>query len=111
MNDAVQTGLKASGELGPETMRLQTLSRVNVTREELRYASTYAPGMVVEVARREGLAIVVPGPGSGRVLVGDGSRPPRPVELPVTLAASPRLLGGGLLVPGTDGLVYQYQDQ
>ncbi|WP_196492334.1 hypothetical protein, partial [Erythrobacter donghaensis] len=33
--------------------RLQTLSRVNVTREELRYASTYAPGMVVEVARRQ----------------------------------------------------------
>ncbi|WP_397586560.1 MobF family relaxase [Sphingobium fuliginis] len=53
VNEAVQTGLKASGELGPETIRLQTLSRVNVTREELRYASTYAPGMMVDVARRQ----------------------------------------------------------
>ncbi|MBC2668213.1 MobF family relaxase [Novosphingobium piscinae] len=53
VNEAVQTGLRANGELGPETMRLSTLSRVNVTREELRYASTYTPGMVVEVTRRQ----------------------------------------------------------
>lgn len=43
-------------------MRLQTLSRVNVTREELRYASTYAPGMVVDVA-----ASAQPGPCSRRI--------------------------------------------
>jgi len=53
VNEAVQAGLKANGELGPGTMRLSTLSRINVTREEMRYARTYAPGMIVEVARRQ----------------------------------------------------------
>lgn len=53
VNDAVQAGLRANGELGTVGMRVDTLSRVNVTREELRYARTYAPGMVVEVDRRQ----------------------------------------------------------
>lgn len=53
VNEAVQTGLKANGELGPASLRVNTLSRVNVTREELRYARTYAPGMVVSVERRQ----------------------------------------------------------
>ncbi len=53
VNDAVQSGLRANGELGTVGMRVDTLSRVNVTREELRYARTYAPGMVVEIDRRQ----------------------------------------------------------
>ncbi|PKB25306.1 conjugative relaxase-like TrwC/TraI family protein [Novosphingobium kunmingense] len=53
VNEAVQTGLKANGELGTASLRVNTLSRVNVTREELRYARTYAPGMVVSVERRQ----------------------------------------------------------
>lgn len=53
VNDAVQTGLRANGELGSASLRVDTLSRVNVTREELRYARTYAPGMVIEVDRRQ----------------------------------------------------------
>ena len=53
VNEAVQTGLKANGELGPGAMRLAILSRVNVTREEQRYARSYATGMVVEVDRRQ----------------------------------------------------------
>lgn len=53
VNEAVQTGLKANGELGKQALSVETLSRVNVTREELRYAKTYAPGMLVEVARRQ----------------------------------------------------------
>lgn len=53
VNEAVQTGLKANGELGPASLRVNTLSRVNVTREELRYARTYAAGMVVSVERRQ----------------------------------------------------------
>jgi conjugative relaxase-like TrwC/TraI family protein len=61
VNEAVQTGLKANGELGPGAMRLRSLSRVNVTREELRYASTYAPGMVVEVVRRQRGQGIAPG--------------------------------------------------
>lgn len=53
VNEAVQTGLKSNGELGDRSMHLETLSRVNVTREELRYARTYGPGMIVEIARRQ----------------------------------------------------------
>jgi ATP-dependent exoDNAse (exonuclease V) alpha subunit len=53
VNAAVQAGLKANGELGPGTMRLNVLSRINATREELRYAQSYTPGMVIEVDRRQ----------------------------------------------------------
>ncbi|MBB3862680.1 conjugative relaxase-like TrwC/TraI family protein [Novosphingobium hassiacum] len=49
VNDAVQTGLKANGELGKTALELTVLSRVNATREELRYLSAYRPGMVLEV--------------------------------------------------------------
>ena len=53
VNEAVQTGLKANGELGPSSLRVSTLSRVNVTREELRYTRTYTFGMIVSVERRQ----------------------------------------------------------
>lgn len=53
VNEAVQTGLNANGELGPGSMRLNVLSRVNLTREEMRYARSYAVGMVLEVDRRQ----------------------------------------------------------
>ncbi len=61
VNEAVQTGLKANGELGPGSMRLGTFSRINVTREELRYARSYAAGMVVEVDRRQRAQSLRPG--------------------------------------------------
>lgn len=51
VNEAVQTGLKANGELGQPALKLDVLARVNTTREELRYAGTYLRGMVVEVDR------------------------------------------------------------
>lgn len=51
VNAAVQTGLKANGELGQLGIGLDVLARVNATREELRYAATYRPGMVVEFDR------------------------------------------------------------
>ncbi len=53
VNEAVQTGLKANGELGPGSLQFEVLSRVNLTREELRYARSYAPGMMLEVDRRQ----------------------------------------------------------
>ncbi|QCB54641.1 conjugative relaxase [Sphingopyxis sp. PAMC25046] len=53
VNEAVQTGLKANGELGPGSMGLTVLSRVNLTREEMRYSRSYAAGMVLEVDRRQ----------------------------------------------------------
>jgi len=49
VNDAVQRGLKANGELGKTPLDLTVLSRVNATREELRYLSAYRPGMVLDV--------------------------------------------------------------
>ncbi|MCP5394573.1 MAG: conjugative relaxase [Sphingomonadaceae bacterium] len=53
VNEAVQTGLAANGEIGPENIQLEVLDRVNLTREELRYLAAYKPGMVLEVARLE----------------------------------------------------------
>ncbi len=53
VNEAVQTGLKANRELGDRAFATDTLSRINTTREELRYAKTYVPGMVLEVDRRQ----------------------------------------------------------
>lgn len=48
-NQAVQTGLVANGELGPSALELVVLSRVNATREELRYLAAYRQNMVLEV--------------------------------------------------------------
>lgn len=53
VNTAVQTGLVANGEIGPEKVKLEVLDRVNLTREELRYLAAYRPGMVLEVAKAE----------------------------------------------------------
>ena len=53
INAAVQTGLAASGEIGPDRRELAVLSRVNATREELRHVRTYEPGMVLEVGSRQ----------------------------------------------------------
>ncbi|WP_225008044.1 MobF family relaxase [Novosphingobium percolationis] len=72
VNAAVQTGLKANGELGREAMALEVLSRVNMTREELRYARSYAPGMVVEFDQRQRTQGL--GRGSYRVAEVDVSR-------------------------------------
>ncbi len=53
VNEAVQRGLQANGEIGPEKMVLEVLDRVNLTREELRYLAAYRSGMVLEVAKAE----------------------------------------------------------
>ena len=51
VNEAVQTGLKTNGELGKNAFTAETLSRINLTREELRYISAYSPGMILEMAQ------------------------------------------------------------
>lgn len=51
VNEAVQTGLKANGEIGEPSLKLQVLTRINTTQEELRHVSTYQAGMMVEVER------------------------------------------------------------
>lgn len=53
VNEAVQAGLKANGELGSTPLRLDTLVRISATREELRYAATYEKGQVVEFDREQ----------------------------------------------------------
>ena len=53
VNEAVQRGLQANVEIGPEKTALDVLDRVNITREELRYLAAYRPGMVLEVAKAE----------------------------------------------------------
>ena len=53
VNEAVQRGLKANGELGPRSGRLTVHSRVNVTHEELRYLRSYQPGMVLNFRSRD----------------------------------------------------------
>jgi ATP-dependent exoDNAse (exonuclease V) alpha subunit len=52
-NEAVQRGLLANREIGPETITLGVLDRINLTREELRYPAAYRPGMVLEVTKAE----------------------------------------------------------
>jgi conjugative relaxase-like TrwC/TraI family protein len=61
VNQAAQAGLKANGELGGEALKLTTLVRVNTTREELRFASAYAPGLVVELDRERRAQKLEPG--------------------------------------------------
>ena len=51
VNTAVQDGRLARGELGSERLSLSVLDRVSLTNEELRYAHSYAPGMVVEIGQ------------------------------------------------------------
>ena len=51
VNQVVQQGRLARGELGSERLSLAVLDQVSVTDEELRYAHAYAPGMVVEIGR------------------------------------------------------------
>lgn len=51
VNAAVQAGLKANGEIAEPSFKLEVLSRISTTKEELRYAANYTPGIVIEVAR------------------------------------------------------------
>lgn len=52
INRTVQEGLLARGEIGPSSLDLIVLERVNLTNEELRYAQNYAPGMMLDVSER-----------------------------------------------------------
>lgn len=78
LNRMVQEGLKAEGALKGEGMQLTTLLPAHATREELRYASTYDKGQVLEVIRANapgGLACgrydVEGTDGQGRVVLRD----------------------------------------
>lgn len=54
INQRIQDGLAAEGTVRGEGIHLTVYERVNTTREELRYASTYRPGQTLEVGRGGG---------------------------------------------------------
>lgn len=81
LNERVQAGLKADGTLAGEGRTFSVIERVNTTREELRYAKTYAAGQTVEVARavselglRRGTYEVIGVDAKGRVELRSGSK-------------------------------------
>jgi len=51
INERIQNELIAEGSIKGEAIRLTVYERVNTTREELRYASTYKVGQTLEVGR------------------------------------------------------------
>ncbi|WP_371424530.1 MobF family relaxase [Tardiphaga sp.] len=51
INQRIQDGLAAEGTVRGEGIHLSVYERVNHTREELRYASTYQPGQTLDVGR------------------------------------------------------------
>jgi hypothetical protein len=53
LNAFVQEGLKAEGALHGDGLAISRLESVNLTREELRYASNYRAGQVLEVVSRD----------------------------------------------------------
>jgi len=61
VNEAVQTGLLASGQIGPEKAQLAVLERVNTTYEELRHVAAYQTGRILEVSKRQKALGLMPG--------------------------------------------------
>ncbi len=51
INERIQAGLASEGTLKGEAIRLLVYERVNMTREELRYAANYQRGQTLEVWR------------------------------------------------------------
>ncbi|PVE49698.1 AAA family ATPase, partial [Arthrobacter sp. TPD3018] len=81
LNVRIQDGLAAEGALKGEGVVTPVLDKVNVTREELRYAHTYKPGQVIDLrhAMRElglspGTYDVLGVDAKGRVQVQIGNR-------------------------------------
>ena len=82
INQRIQDGLAAEGTVRGEGIHLTVYERVNLTREELRYASSYESGMTLDVGRggaqdvglnqgRYDVTRVLP---SGKVELSDGRR-------------------------------------
>jgi conjugative relaxase-like TrwC/TraI family protein len=81
--DQVRAGLVAEGKLGAETLSLQTFDNLNLTTQQLRQLSSYAPGQLLEVFRYQPSIDLAPGryevrgvdPGSRQVEVArEGAR-------------------------------------
>ena len=80
INGRIQAGLAAEGTLRGEAISLTVYERVNLTREELRYATNYAVGQTLEVGRggaqdvglKAGRYDVVAVHSNGKVVLGNG---------------------------------------
>ena len=82
INQRIQDGLIAEGSVKGQAIHLTVYERVNTTREELRYASTYRQGQTLEVGRggaqdvgiRAGRYDVLKVHANGKVELSDGRR-------------------------------------
>lgn len=82
INQRIQDGLVAEGSVKGEHIQLTVYERVNTTREELRYASTYRVGQTLDVGRggaqdvgiRGGRYDVLKVHANGKVELADGRR-------------------------------------
>ncbi len=81
--DLVRAGLIAEGRLGADTLTLQTFENLNLTTQQMKQLSSYAPGQLLEVFRYQPSIDLAPGryevrgidPDSRQVEVArDGSR-------------------------------------
>ena len=84
INTLVQAGLLKEGSLSGEGLAVTTLQSVNTTREELRHASTYQVGQVLEARLRvdeirlaKGSYMVTDVDHRGRVVISDGRKTSR----------------------------------
>lgn len=84
INTLVQAGLLKEGSLGGDGLAVATLQSANTTREELRYASTYRVGQIVEarlkvseIGLAKGQYVVTDIDRRGRVVINDGRRTSR----------------------------------
>lgn len=94
LNRLIQEGLAAEGTLSGPAVNLTVLERNNLTREELRYAANYTPGLMLEVAARvpeiglsRGLYTIERQLANGRIEVSEGRRKHRfdPSRIPARL--------------------------
>ena len=82
INQRIQDGLIAEGSVKGEAIHLTVYERVNTTREELRYTSTYRQGQTLEVGRggaqdvgiKAGRYDVLKVHANGKVELSDGRR-------------------------------------
>lgn len=75
INQRIQDGLAAEGTVRGEGVHLTVFERVNLTREELRYPSSYRQGMTLDVGRGGAQDATHPGWPARARRIGQGRRP------------------------------------
>ncbi len=70
--DQIRTGLIAEGKLGINALALQTFENLNLTTQQLKQLSSYAPGQLLEVFRYQSSINLAPGRYEVRGIDSDG---------------------------------------